>query len=147
MTTSPPSLHIEADRSVLLDSDRVPVTLRVSPRTLVARHWPVGQPSPLQLERAIDDVENAIEQAGLSHADRGVLYATESLRHVLPERFNASAQFSREDVEAEFSRLVAASSTAGLDAGLAATGEAAAALLLLRELMHHLGFAALSTQP
>jgi hypothetical protein len=145
--TSLPSLHVEPDCSVLLDSDRVPVTLRVSPRSLVARHWPGGQPSPLQLERAIDEVENAFEQAGLSHADRGVLYATASLRHVLPQRFNASAQFSREDVEAEFSRLVAASSAAGLDAGLAATGEAAAALLLLRELMHHLGFAALSTQP
>ena len=145
--SSLPSLRIEADRSVLLDGERGPVTLRVSPRTLVARHWPVGQPSPLQLERAIDDVENAIEQAGLSHADRGVLRAAASLRHALPQCFSASTQFSREDVEAEFSRLVAASSTPGHEAGLAATGEAAAALLLLRELMHHLGFAALSTQP
>jgi hypothetical protein len=66
---------------------------------------------------------------------------------VLPHRFNAPAQFSLEDVEAEFSRLVAVYSAAGLDAGLAWTGETAAALLLLRELMHHLGFAALSTQP
>jgi hypothetical protein len=141
------SLSVEADSSVLLDGRRGSVTLRVSPRTLVARYWPKGQPGPQQLERAIDEVENAIEEAGLSHADRGLLYATESLRHVLPQRFNAPAQFSRDDIEARFSRLVAASSTAGLDAGLAWTGETAAALLLLRELMHHLGFAALSTQP
>jgi hypothetical protein len=46
-------------------------------------------------------------------------------------------------VEAEFSRLVAASDAAGLDAGLAPNGEAAAALLLVREVMHHLGFQAL----
>ena len=145
--TSLPSLRVGADCSVLFDGERGPVTLRVSPRTLVARHWPKGQPGPLQLERAIDEVEDAIEEAGLSHADRGLLYATESLRHVLPQRFNASAQFSREDVEAEFTRLVTVPSTVGLDAELAWTSETAAALLLLRELMHHLGFAALSTQP
>jgi hypothetical protein len=135
--TSLPSLRVEADCSVLIDGERSPVTLRVS------RH----ETSPLQLERAIDEVEDAIEEAGLSHADRGLLYATESLRHVLPQRFNASAQFSRGDVEAEFTRLVTVSSTVGLNAELAWTSETAAALLLLRELMHHLGFAALSTQP
>jgi hypothetical protein len=116
-----PTLLIKADRSVLLDGELAPATLRVSQRTLVARHWPCGRPGPLQLEQAIDDVENAIEQAGLSRADRGVLYATASPRNLLPQRFNVSAPLSREDVEAEFSRLVAASHTAGLDAGCLTT--------------------------
>ncbi len=145
VTTSPPALQIEVDCSVLLDDLREPVTLRVSPRTLVARHWPRSRPVPLQLERAIDDVENAIEQAGLGYAYRGVLRVTIGLRRLLPQRFtspaNSPTEFSRGDIEAEFSRLVVASGAAAdLDAGPAPDGEAAAALLFVREVMHHLGF-------
>ena len=145
MTRSAPALQVAADFSVLLAAEGDPVTLDVSPRTLVARHWPQGRPGPLQLERAIDDVENAIAHAGLRHADRGVLHASASLRQVLPQQFSSAAEFSRDNVEAEFSRLVAASGAAVRDGRLAPDGEAAAALLLLREVMHHLGFQTLRT--
>lgn len=145
MTTPLLALQVEADHTVLLDSEQRSVTLRVSPRTLAARHWPRGRPSPLQLERAIDDVEYAIEQAGLRHADRGLLLATGGLLQLLPQRFRSSGEFSRDDVEAEFSQLVAAAVSAVSDAELALNGESAAALLLLHEVMHHLGFQALKT--
>lgn len=140
MPTPFPALLIEGDHSVLLHVEGQPAILRVSPHALAARHWPGGRPSPVALERAIDDVENAIEQAGLHHADRDALDATASLIRALPPRFRSSPELSRNEVEAEFSRLVAASEGAGLDASSAPRGEAAAALLLLREVMHHLGF-------
>jgi hypothetical protein len=76
-------------------------------------------------------------------ADRGVLRATASLRHVLPQRLSSPTEFSRDDIEAEFARLMEASGAADLDAGLAPNGEAAAALLLVHEVMHLLGFQAL----
>ena len=145
MATSLQALQIEVDRSVLLGGVGGPVALLVSPRTLAARHWPRGQPGPLHLERAIDDVENAMEHAGLRYIERGALSATESLRQLLPHRFSLSTEFSRDDVEAEFSRLVAASGPAGLESELAPNGETVAALLLVREVMHHLGFNVLRT--
>lgn len=144
MTTPHSALHIEADHIVLLEGERAPLLVRVSPRGLMNKHWPRGKPGSVSLERAIDDVEDTIEQAGLLHADRGVLHSTASLVRVLPSRFRASREFSLEDIEGEFSRLVTASGAASVDTGTAATGEAAAALLLLRELMPHLGFGALT---
>jgi hypothetical protein len=140
MATPIPALQIGAEHSVLLHVDGPSAILRVSPIALAARHWPSGRPSPVALERAIDDVENAIEQAGLHHANRNALEATAGLIQALPPRFRSSPELSRDEVEAEFARLVAASEGAGLDASSAPRDEAAAALLLLREVMHHLGF-------
>jgi hypothetical protein len=145
MTMPTAALRVAADHSALLDGDLDPVILRVSPRTLAARHWPGGRPGPLPLERAIEEVEDAIERSGLRQADRGVLHATASLRPLLPQRLAAPATYRRDEVEAEFSRLVASSHAAGLGTGLGLAGETAAALLLLRELMHQLGFQAFST--
>jgi hypothetical protein len=146
MTTATPMLLTNADVSVLVDAERGPVTLHLSPRTIAQRHWPQGRPGAWQLERAIDEVETAIEQSGLAHADRGALQVNEHLRHALPQRLRAPGTFSRDEVEAEFSWLVAASgSAAGLPPASTNEGEAAAALLLVRELMHHLGFQALKT--
>ena len=72
-------MHFEVDRTVFFDGTRESASLAVSPRILADRHWPRGLPGALQLERAIDDVESAIEQAGLAHADRGVLLAASGL--------------------------------------------------------------------
>lgn len=97
------------------------------------------------MERAIDEVENAIEQAGWVHGDRGVLRVSAGLRELLPTPLPAPGANSRDDVEVAFSRLVAASGVAGPLAGLPNIGEVAAALLMVRELMHHLGFQTLDT--
>jgi hypothetical protein len=145
MTAPPLAMHVEPDRTVFTDGAREVFSLQVSPTTLAERHWPNGQPGPLQLERAIDDVEVAIEQKRLSYAERGALLMTDSLRRQLPQ-LRGATRFGKDDVEILFSRLVAWSST-----GLATaetqefSGESAAALLLLREVMHHLGFNAVET--
>lgn len=145
MITPPPLLQFNADGSVLLNIEGRAVTLQVSPRSIAAHHWPHGTPGLLQLELAIDEVENAIEQAGLVHGDRGVLRVSAGLRELLPAPWRAPGTISRDDVEVAFSRLVAASGVAGPLAGLPNSGEVAAALLMVREIMHHLGFQTLDT--
>ena len=140
-------MHFEVDRTVFFDGTRESASLAVSPRILADRHWPRGLPGALQLERAIDDVESAIEQAGLAHADRGVLLATDSLQHLLPDLLKHGTLCSRDDMEDAFTRWVGLSYTDGRGgAGRALYGESAAALLLLREVMHHLGFSAIRTR-
>jgi hypothetical protein len=147
MTTSPQALAFEADRTVFLDGAREDFSLAVSPKALADRHWPRSQPGSLQLERAIDDVEIAIMQAGLRHAERGALLATASLRQLLPDLLPPGAQVTRDDVEGRFTRLAASALAADRGgAGPESAGESAAALVLLREVMHHLGFSALATR-
>ena len=147
MTTSPLALHFEADRTVFLDGAREDFELAVSPKVLADRYWPRSHPGSLQLERAIDDVEVAIMQAGPRHAERGVLLATESLWKLLPGLLRQGADLTRDDVEARFTRLAASALAADRGvAGPETAGESAAALLLLREVMHHLGFSSLATE-
>lgn len=145
MTTSTATLQVDDERSVLIEDGREPVTLPLSPRLLAARHWPRGRPSLLQLEQAIDDVESAIEQAGLRQASRHTLVASACLRQALPRRFSTASAFSRDEIESEFSRQVRESGAAAPPAEVAPDGLAAAALLLVREVMHHLGFQVLRT--
>lgn len=140
------AMHVEPARTVFTDGAREVFSLQVSPTILADRHWPNGQPGPLQLERAIDDVEVAIEQTRLSYADRGTLLMTDSLRHQLPQ-LRGAMHFGKDEVEILFSRLVASLSTRLPTAGTQEfSGESAAALLLLREVMHHLGFSAIETR-
>lgn len=126
----------------LADGVQPAVMLDISPRSIAQRHWPHGQPGPLQLERAIDDVENAIEQAGLAHGSRHLLQVHTPLSSLLRPALATAGDHRREDVEDAFSRLVAGSGSATDQPG--ADGEHAAALLLVRELMHHLGFQTLA---
>jgi hypothetical protein len=146
MMALPLAMHVEPDCTVFMDGAREVFRLRVSPTTLADRHWPSGLPSPLQLERAIDDVEVAIEQTRLSYAERGALLATDSLRRQLPQ-WTGTTRFGKDDVEVMFSRLVASSSSRlSMAANTEFSGESAAALLLLREVMHHLGFSAVEVR-
>jgi hypothetical protein len=142
MVASSLAMHVEPDCTVFTDAEREVFRLQVSPTILADRHWPNSQPGPFQLERAIDDVEVAIEQTRVPYADRGALLATDSLRGHLPQLRGATG-FGKDDVEVMFSRLVASSSSRlSMTATTEFSGESAAALLLLREVMHHLGFSA-----
>ena len=132
-------LQTESDHSLFIEAGQEPVVLLVSPRGLAHRHWPQGWPRPLQLERAIYDIENAIEAAGLRHANRGWLNVKSPLAEQLPEDWSSSSTMTRDRVESAFSNLVV---SAGLSQSTTqvALGEAAGALLLVREVLHHLGF-------
>lgn len=144
MNTTMSVLHVEHDHAVLQRPNGTRVTLAVSPQSLAARHWPRGRPSsPQQVEMAIDSTENAIEQSGLRHTGRTLLGASPSLRESLPPDLRGPGVVTRDAVEAEFSRWVAEVEAGAVSA---TQGPQAAALLMLRELMHHLGFQAFSAE-
>lgn len=136
MDTHPWSLSGGPDGWVLTDGLGGQVRLALAPGALAARHWPSGRPDALALERAIDEVEAAIERTPLRHAPRGVLRLS-GPGLATPDRMGLPlGTWPREALEQAFSRQLAVPVPA-------LSGEAAASLLMLRELMHHLGFSQL----
>lgn len=131
--------------SLLVRDDQPWARLALTPASLALRCWPGGQPRAVDLEHAIDQVEDAIEGAGLHHELRGILLldplVTEQLLTWLPAL--AGPGCSRDQVEAAFSTCVAQVHAGGL---ATTSGTAVAALLMLRELMHHLGFCHTATR-
>ncbi len=129
---------LDAARSVLVHGGAT-ATLALAPASLAQRCWPQGRPRPVDLEHAIDQVEDTIERAGLKHEERGTLWLDGSLAHLLLAWLPAlpGSGCPRDRVEAVFTSCVAQVHAGQTDN---ASGQAVAALLMLRELMHHLGF-------
>ncbi|MES2839608.1 MAG: hypothetical protein V4794_04975 [Pseudomonadota bacterium] len=107
-------------------------------------------PTPLELERAIDHVEDELMRAVAWTAGRSTLVADHPLMRALAQAEGQSSEtvLTREVVEGLFQRLASGalgdpSALRGLPAGQ----EAAATLLILRELMHHLGFSQVVVAP
>ncbi len=106
-------------------------------------------PTPLELERAIDHVEDELMRAVAWTAGRSTLVTDHPLVRALAQADGAAgAVLTRDVVEALFQRLASGalgdpSALRGLPAGK----EAAATLLILRELMHHLGFSQVVVAP
>lgn len=134
-------LHLDDHRTTLIDGASPPVTLDVGIRTLAEKVFRRDPPAPAELERAIDVVEDALMAAGLRHAPRGELSTADPLLHAMLDLHEDGAQRTRDEVEARFSRLAAdAQGRRSGPTGLPPGREGAAALLILRECMHHLGF-------
>ncbi|WP_332745800.1 hypothetical protein [Hydrogenophaga sp.] len=106
-------------------------------------------PTPLELERAIDHVEDELMRATAWTAGRSTLVTDHPLVRALAQaEGQAGAVLTRDVVEGLFQRLASGalgdpSALRGLPAGK----EAAASLLILRELMHHLGFSQVEVAP
>ncbi len=134
-------LQLQAQSTLLVFDDALVVTLPVGPRDLadaVLRHEP---PTPFELERAIDVVEDALTGTGLARADRGDLVTSDALLAALPSLGTPGARVGRDAVEALFQRLASRSLGTPVTASELPSGhDFAAALLVLRECMHHLGF-------
>jgi hypothetical protein len=122
---------------------------RMEPEVVVAvgvRHVAEGlfrhdPPTALEIEQAIDRVEDALTASGLHHAARGDLLARQPELHVLLGLHVAGDRVTRDEVEARFQQFASASlGVPGLSQGLPADRAAAAVLLILRESMHHLGY-------
>lgn len=99
-------------------------------------------PRPVELERAIDHVEDELMRAAAWAAGRTTLATDHPFVQGLAATHGLTdALLTRDAVEALFQRL--ASSALGNPSalkGLPTGREAAATLLILRELMHHLNF-------
>lgn len=110
----------------------------------VLRHDP---PTPAELERGIELVEDALAAARLPKADRGTLLAAGAV-HALPGLQAPEAVLPLDVLEALFQRLTSrALGTPVSEEELPPGQEIAATLLLLRECMHHLGFDQIGVLP
>ncbi|MCC6622300.1 MAG: hypothetical protein IT385_13640 [Deltaproteobacteria bacterium] len=146
MSTLVPSevtlIRFEDDRTTL-GIDGVPeVVVPVGARALASRLFRHDPPTAGELERAIDEVEDALESTGLRHGARGDLRIREPRLLELLGLQAGAARVTREEVEARFQTLAAiAQGRPVLREGTPPSNETAAALLILRECTHHLGYA------
>lgn len=141
MTAPSVRLRLLARSTVLEFDGAETVTLPVGLRDLaedVLRHEP---PTPAELERAIDVIEDALAGSRLAQGARGELLTADPVLLALPGLDGPGASITRDDVESWFQGL--ASRALGMPAsaaGLPPGRELAAAILIVRECMHHLGF-------
>ena len=102
-------------------------------------------PLPHELERAIDAVEDALMADHVPRSIGGSLVSSDPAIRAFPGLQTKGATVSRDHIEALFQRLASASlGRPGHMSGLPQGREAAAALLILRECMHQLGFESVS---
>jgi exopolyphosphatase/pppGpp-phosphohydrolase len=107
----------------------------------IARSFQAEPPSPLELERAIDLLEDELARAPRSLHGPGTLASGDARLHGWAGR---AALLSREEIEALFQRLSSAAlGDPSALRGLPRDRDAAAALLVVREILHHLGYAEL----
>lgn len=138
MSGRPVGLRLQPRATLLeFESDRT-VTLQVGAGALVdavLRHDP---PTAAELERAIDLVEDAL--TGLRPAPAGAgLETADALLLALPGLGPQGGGLTRDAVESLFQRLASRALGAPVPAAELPHGrEIAAALLILRECMHHL---------
>lgn len=145
MNLLPSRLQLQARQSILQIDHSGPVTLAVAPQALAADFFGHQPPTMRELEQAIDAIEDALASTRLTHAERGTLIAGSALVRAVPGLQQEGNSLTRDEVEALFQRLASAS----IGPRLLVTeslvcAEVAATVLLLRELMHHLGFAAVA---
>jgi hypothetical protein len=103
-------------------------------------------PTPLEIEQAIDVVEDVVTRWPRATQADAVLQCADAGWQPWAA-LGDGATLSRDTVETWFQRLASASLGQPMAMqGLPAGAEAAARLLIVRELMHHLGYGALEWQ-
>jgi hypothetical protein len=134
--------------TTLSSDDGSVVTLGPSAAALAHACFRHDPPTAVELERAIDVVEDALMAAKVPRMVGARLTTFEPTLRQLPGLETVGATLTRDGVEALFQRL--ASIALGMpDPGGAvlARREVAAALLMTRECMHHLGFESIRVEP
>lgn len=143
-------LHIGAEHTVVITGAKVPVTRTLAIGTArTTRDWlRHSPPTPLEMERAIAAVEEEVMPLRAIVPNGSVLYTPDAALHDIVTAGLTAPQdgpgvaLSIDEVEHLFSRLAAVS--AGRPASqeqLPLDGAFYARMLILREFMHHLGFA------
>lgn len=140
---SPPrvNLRLQAQSTVLEFDNGRTVTLPIGPHGLAETVLRQDPPTAAEIERAIDLVEDALMGLRIATGDRGDLVTVDALLLALPGLGAQGTGLGRDAVEALFQRLASrALGTPVAEAELPPGRDIAAALLILRECMHHLGF-------
>lgn len=134
-------LQFDAQATTLDNGAAPPCRLAVSLAELastVLRHDP---PTPYALEQGIDIIEMAIMDRRPPQGHGGGLATAEPAFAPLLPQGQATCRLSRDDVERLFQALAAVAQGDQRSAGELPRGNAfAAALLILRECMHHLDY-------
>jgi hypothetical protein len=134
-------LDLHDHRTILSGDDLPTVTLAVGIRRLAAGVFRQDPPAPAEIEHAIDLLEDALTASGLRQLPRGDLVNGDPVLLAMLDLNANGARRSRDEVEDRFNRLADASmGRRSVATGLPPGREGAAALLILRECMHHLGF-------
>ncbi|QHE76155.1 hypothetical protein [Hydrogenophaga sp. PBL-H3] len=146
-------LHLGADTLWLVregdESGPASVALDLGTDSTARLFFRSDLPRPVELERAIDHVEDELMRAVAWSAGHATLATDHPLVRGLTQAHGSTgALLTRDAVEAVFQRLASGalgdpSALKGLPAGR----EAAATLLILRELMHHLSFSQVVVAP
>lgn len=141
MTSSHLHLQFGPAMTTLTSPEGGAIALGPSPAALAQRCFRQGPPTAVEIEHAIDIVEDGLMAARLSKPSPSGLTTSEPTLRRLPGLEVVGATLSREAVESLFQQL--ASIALGMPnrgEAMAADPEVAAALLITRECMHHLGF-------
>jgi hypothetical protein len=145
MSTPATRLQMDARRTTLTTEPTSGVVVEIGYRGVAETFFRHEPPTPGELESAIDAVEDALMGSGARRDDAGTLVISDDIQRLLPKLLPDGAT-TIEEVEARFQRLASVSlGHLGAFADARVDSEAAAALLILRECMHHLGFARLTT--
>jgi len=141
MTRPATLLRLDAHRVTLSGGDGAEAVIGVGVQDILERCFRHHPPAAVEVERAIDLVEDALSASGLVHGARGELAIVGPLPLAALGLTDDGMRLSRDAVEARFERLAAAAlGQPGAAAGMALDAPAAAALLILRECLHHLGY-------
>lgn len=148
MSPPPVRLRMQAQSTTLAFVDGRVVALPVGPQGLAEAALRHDPPTPVELERAIDLIEDAVAGSRVADVDRGDLATADPFLRALPGLGSSGSVLGRDAVERLFERLAARAH------GMPVAGDElphgrdiAAALLILRECMHHLDFRRVAAAP
>lgn len=137
-------LELDPQRTTLTVESAAGLVVEVGYLSVRERFFRHDPPTPSELESAIDAIEDALMASPALRVQGGTLVIDDEVRRRLPGLLPNGTATTLEDVEARFQRLASASlGHPGALATMPLGPEAAAALVILRECMHHLGFARL----
>ncbi|MBI5259439.1 MAG: hypothetical protein HY855_23250 [Burkholderiales bacterium] len=124
------------------------LTVAPSPAALANTCFRHDPPTGAELEHAIDVIEDALMAVKLQRAHGARLATIEPTLRQLPGLDVEGAVMSRDAIEALFQQLASiALGRPDPGAAVVARREVAAALLITRECMHHLGFESIQVGP
>jgi hypothetical protein len=148
MSTRSIGLCLQARSTLLEPEDGRPITLAIGPQGLAEAVLHHDLPTPAELERAIDLVEDALTGVHIASAGSDRLVTADTLLLALPGLGPQGGRLTRDAVELLFQRLASRALGTPVPAAELPHGrEIAAALLILRECMHHLGFGGIDVRP